>query len=388
MPFSTRVARARGPLIVFVVAVVLAITLYALTPSPILAAGGYPGPDALPGVPTYGGVLGTIPVGHSATTYVCGFDAPNLTNHSPKDAAVYIDGHLDTYAPISTQYGCVQITVYVSLYNAQHMIAPCGYVYVQVNSGPWILVPVGLNQILVTGVKHYQHVGAIFPFYVPTPPSAIDYCPHVATTTTTTVPHRTTTTLPIPIITLTPTSSTLPGYRTTSSRYNAGSTSTVPSGINTTPGTTLSKITEVVVIVAVISAAAAVGQFIGQIPESLVEEYTSEIEPGGGLPYDDFPAGGVGALAEVEETVVIAAYDSDIPPGGGYPFGSVVPEGTVAGGFVTPPLEIEVEVVTFIIAAEDTEIPPGGGAPNTRLNWRTGGLADTGGAESSGGGLS
>jgi hypothetical protein len=392
MTLKQRVRRIRGPLTVFVIAVVVALTSYALTPLPTLAAGGYPGPNALPGVPTYGGVLGEIAVGHhSALDWVCGFDVPNSTNHSPKYAVAYINGVFAADLPIDSQYGCASFILYASLYNGSGMIAPCGYVYVEVNSGPWILAPVGEDdELLVTGIKHYQHVGAIFPFSLIMPPSAADYCPPpppTTTTTTTTRPTRTT----IPTTTLIPpTSSTFPGLQTTTSHYNAGSTSTVPQAINTSPTTTLEKLTEVITLIAVLVAAGAAavgaGQFLGEIPESLVEEYTTEIEPGGGLPYEDFPAGGVGVLEEIDEFGIIPVFDfTEMPIGGGYPFGSSVPDATISEGYVAVVLE-ESDEDLLIFVVEDTDIPPGGGAPQAKISANSGGLSSEGDAETSSGG--
>ncbi len=377
-------------MVAFAVAVVIGLTSYALTPLASYGAGGYPGPDALPSVPTYGGYLGTIPVGgHSALSWVCGLDAPNATNHSPKDAIAEINGHIAAYLPISTQYGCASFIVYVSLTNGSHQLAPCGYAYVSVDGGPWILVKDGENQLLITGIKHYHHVGAIFPFFIPTPSSSLESC--TPPTTTTTAPHSTTippTTTPTTIhgqtttTAIKPTSTTLPGYRTTTSIFNAGSTSTVPQSINTSPTTGLQKVTQIVTLLSVVvaagAAAASAGGFFAGVPESLVEEYTSEIEPGGGLPFGLFPAGGAGELAAMDEEllVVLAGAYEDLPGGGGYPVGGEVPDGTVSDEYLAVLVEEEAneDLVLFIVEEEDT--PPGGGAPVTQLNFLTGGLSE------------
>jgi hypothetical protein len=76
-------------MIALAIAVVIGMASYVLAPMASYGAGGYPGPDVLPGVPTYGSYLGTIPVGgHSPLSWVCGLDAPNTTNTSPKNAPV------------------------------------------------------------------------------------------------------------------------------------------------------------------------------------------------------------------------------------------------------------------------------------------------------------
>jgi hypothetical protein len=371
---KNRALRVRGPLIAFVVTAVMAVMGYALTPW-AYAAGGYPGPDALPGVPSYGGYLGTIPAGgHSKLSWICGLDAPNATNHSPKYAIASIGGHVAAFLPITTQYGCAQFIVYVSLYNGHHQIAPCGHVYVSVNGDTaWILVPVGHDDLLITGVKHYHHVGAIFPFVVPTPPSKSDYCPKGGSTTPPkkTKPSSSNTTLPPP-------ATTMPGYHTTSSMYNAASTDPPPDSFGQSPTTTLKKVSEVVTIVAVVAsagaAAASAGGYVLQIPESLVEEYASEIAPGGGLPFDDFPAGGAGLLSEVYVGNLPVGDFIGVPPGGGYPFGSSIPDGTVSYAYLGQFMlaRDEREVTTFVVTA-DTDVPAGGGVAGGGLAPRTGG---------------
>ena len=63
-------------------------------------------------------------------------------------------------------------------------------------------------------------------------------------------------------------------------------------------GTVIGKITQVVTLIAVVigagAAAAGAGQLFLEVPEALVEEYTTEIPPGGGLPFSLFPSGGSG----------------------------------------------------------------------------------------------
>jgi hypothetical protein len=382
------------------VAVVVGMASYVLMPMAAYGAGGYPGPDVLPGVPTYGGLLGNIPVGsQSHLTWVCGFDAPNTTNHSPRDAPIFIKGHLAAYLPISTQNGCVSFTVSVSLANAKHQIAPCGYAYVSVNGGPFILVKDGKNSLIVTGIKHYHHVGAILPFNIPTPASTIDYCPHVTTTTrpghhgggtipTSTTPttiHNETTTTGLHT-----TSTTMPGFNTTSSVYDARPTATVPHSLNGSPTTTLKKMKQVITLLAVVVAAGAAatsaGGFFAGVPESLVEEYTSEIAPGGGLPFQFFPVGGVGTLALLDNEPAlgsIGAAWSTVPAGGGYPFGSSVPNGTVSSGYSGPPVartELDDKHGLFIVQTPDT--PSGGGSTMSNLSPRTGGSEASGGSAS------
>jgi hypothetical protein len=381
--------------IAFAIAVVLGLTSYALSPSAIYGSGGYPGPDALPGVPTYGSYLGTIPVGHhSPISYVCGLDAPNATNHSPKDAFAYIDGQFTAFLPISTQFGCAEFVLYVSATLNGHD-APCGYAYAQINSGKWILVRYGTNYLLITGIKHYHHVGAYFPFFVPTPANQPASCTSTTTTTnnstTTTIPNTTTpTTNPGQSTTtgVSPTSSTIPGFHTTTTKpFNAGSTTTVPNPINSNPGTVIGKITQVVTLIAVVlgagAAAAGAGQFLIEVPEALVEEYTTEIPPGGGLPYNLFPAGGSGTLSEEDLLVLAAGTGTDIPAGGGYSMGGASGEGAASDEFfaqIIGRLENE-EVVLFIV--EDESIPPAGGAPQDDLSGNTGGLGDMSGGGSS-----
>jgi hypothetical protein len=370
-------------MVAFAIAVVVGLTSYALTPPASFAAGGYPGPDALPGVPTYGGYLGTIPVGgHSALSWVCGLDAPNATNHSPKDAVASINGQVAALLPISTQFGCASFIVYVSLTNGSNQLAPCGYAYVQVNGGPWILVHLGNNELLISGIKHYRHVGAYFPFFIPTPDQSVENCPPTSTTTSSTSTSTTITTIPGQTTTtaLAPTSTTLPGFNTTSSIYNAGSTSTVPQGPGSSPGHTITTITQVVTLISVVVAAGAAavgaGGFFAGVPESLVEEYTSEIEPGGGLPFGLFPAGGGGTLAEIgeEEVVILSAY-TDVPPGGGYPVAGEVADSTISDDYIAFVVarDEEDEELIFLLGADD-DIPIGGGAPMTELSPRTGGV--------------
>ncbi len=386
-------------MIAFAIAVVLGLTSYALSPTATYGAGGYPGPDALPGVPTYGSYLGTVPVGgHSPISYVCGLDAPNTTNHSPKKAVAEINGQFSAFLPISTQFGCAQFVLYVSATNGTQK-APCGYAYAQINSGKWILVKYGTNYLLITGIKHYHHVGAYFPFYVPTPAHQDPSCTStttttvnggtttIANTTTPTTIHGQTTTTHLPA-----TSTTSPGFHTTTTKpFNAGSTSTVPGSINHDPGTVIGKITQVVTLIAVVigagAAAAGAGQFLIDVPEALVEEYTTEIPPGGGLPYNLFPAGGSGTLSEDDLLVLAAGMGTDIPPGGGYSMGGAEAEGGASDEFfaqIIGRLE-ENEVLLFIV--EDEDVPPAGGAPQESLTGNTGGMDAVGGgsAPTSGG---
>lgn len=379
-----RAQRVRGPLIAFVISVVVCVVSYALAPS-AFAVGPYPGPDALPGVPTYGGYLGTIPVGHhSHLSWICGLDAPNLTNHSPKYAIASIGGHLAAFLPISTQYGCAQFIVYASLYNAKHQIAPCGYAYVSVSGGPWIEVKIGNNDLLISGVKHYRHVGAVFPFKIPTPPSRLDYCPKGASGP----PPKKPPTKPGHV---TPPPPTIPGSVGPPPTYNASGTSNPVASPGTSPTTTLKKVTEVVGLIAVVAsagaAAATAGGHIAQIPESLVEEYASEIAPGGGLPFDDLPLGGVGLLSMVDVPDMPLRDFADVPPGGGYPYGSSVPEGSVSREFmIQMSIVAEEEEMASFFAEGTPGVPGGGGAPMGGLSGRTGGNESSHGTTSSGAG--
>ena len=376
MPNTQR--RFRGPIIAFAIAVVLGLTSYVLSPVSY-AVGGYPGPDALPGVPTYGTYLGTIPVGgHSPVSYVCGLDAPNGTNHSPKFAIGEINGHISAYIPISTEFGCAQFVVFVKALHAK-----CGFAYASINGGKWILIHYGVNYVLITGIKHYRHVGAYFPFFVPAPNPLPPGCVTTTTTTTTSIPNTSVpTTIPGQTTTsrVHPTSTTFRGHETTSSIYNAGSTSTIPQPINKDPGTDITSITDVTTLIAVVlgagAAAAGAGQFFTDIPEALVEEYTTEIPPGGGLPYNLFPTGGAGTLSE-EEVFIAAGASTEIPIGGGYVLGSFEPDGTVADEYFALPLgrlEEDDEAVKIFYGG-DTEIPPGGGVAMREITDQTGGLA-------------
>ena len=390
---STTTRRFRGPVIAFAIAVVLGLTSYALSPSPTFGSGGYPGPDALPGVPTYGSYLGTVPVGgHSPISYVCGLDAPNATNHSPKDAGAYINGQFSAFLPISTQFGCAEFVLYVSAtFGSQ--TAPCGFAYAQVNGGKWILVRYGTNYLLITGIKHYHHVGAYFPFFVPTPAQLPPECVPTTTTTnggTTTIPNTTTpTTVPGQTTTthVATTSTTIPGFRTTTTKpFNAGSTTTVPVPINNNPGTVLGKITQVVTLIAVVigagAAAAGAGQFLIEVPEALVEEYTTEIPPGGGLPYNLFPAGGSGNLSEEDLLVLAAGTGTDIPPGGGYSMGGTEGDGGASDEFfgqIVGRLEND-DIILFSV--DDEAVPPAGGVPQEDVSGNTGGLGDAGSGSS------
>ena len=361
-------------------AVVIATVSYALTPSFTYGSGGYPGPDALPGIPTYGSYLGTIPVGgHSPVSYVCDFDAPNITNNSPHNAVAYINGHLAQYLPISTQFGCASFVVYVHLGNAKSN-APCGYAYASVNGGPWILVKDGWNSLLITGIKHYHHVGAYFPFFIPVPQIDQQRC-HTTTTTTipvTTIPGTTTpTTAPpttIPGQTTTtaigPTS-TIPGVSTTSILGQPG-TSSIPYPPNHSPGTVIGSITQIITLLAVVIAAAAagvgVGELLGEIPEALVEEYLTEVAPGGGLPLDELVVGGAGTLTEIEAEAAAAllALDDSIPVGGGIPYGGLAPDaGAAEEGLVAIVADGEEGFVAFELG--DATVLPGGGYPMNEL---------------------
>ncbi len=375
-------------MIAFAIAVVLGLTSYALSPTATYGSGGYPGPDALPGVPTYGSYLGTVPVGgHSPISYVCGLDAPNATNHSPKKAVAEINGQFSAFLPISTQFGCAQFVLYVSATNGSQS-APCGYAYAQINGGKWILVKYGTNYLLITGIKHYHHVGAYFPFFVPTPANQPGSCTSTTTTTngggTTTVPNTTTpTTIPGQTTTtrLPSTSTTSPGFHTTTTKpFNAGSTSTVPGSINNNPGTVIGKITQVVTVIAVVigagAAAAGAGQFLIEVPEALVEEYTTEIPPGGGLPFNLFPAGGSGTLSEEDLLVLAAGMDTDIPPGGGYSMGGAEADAAASDEFFAQIIgRLEDEIIVLFVV-EDDDIPPAGGAPQDTLSGKTGGMDD------------
>ncbi len=352
--------RFRLSLIVFAIATMVSVTSYALTPNLSYAASGYPGPDALPGVPTYGNALGTITLGHSShLTWVCGFDAPNATNHSPKYAVATINGKVAALLPISTQYGCASFYVSVSSTDGHGHHAPPGYSYVSVNGGPWILVKDGQNWVLVTGVKHYHHVGAYFGFYIPVPTPPTTTTSTIPSTTTpntlppTTIPGQTTTTR------LTPPSTTTPGYRTTTSRYNAGSTSTRPTVPGSSPGSVGGALNQVVTVVAVVvaagAAATAAGGLVDGIPEALVEEYLTEIPPGGGLPYSLFPTGGVGIVDDLAEGdgILGVVVDSETPPGGGLPVGSSAPGGS----------DFEGDAGAVDVFVADDDVPAGGGIP-------------------------
>jgi hypothetical protein len=377
--------------IAFVIAVVLGLTSYALSPTATYGSGGYPGPDALPGVPTYGSYLGTVPVGgHSPISYVCGLDAPNATNHSPTKAVALINGQFSAFLPISTQFGCAQFVLYVSASNG-HRKAPCGYAYAQINGGKWILVKYGTNFLLITGIKHYHHVGAYFPFFVPTPAHLPPGCSSTTTTThhggTTTIPNTTTPTTIHGQTTTTHisvTSTTSHGFHpTTTKPFNAGSTSTVPGGINDTPGTVVKKITQVVTLVAVVvgagAAAAGAGQFLIDVPEALVEEYATEIPPGGGLPFSLFPAGGSGTLSEEDLLVLAAGWSTDIPPGGGFSMGGAVADAGATDEYFAQILgRLEDDVLVFFLVG-DEDTPPAGGVPQDQLSGNTGGSDAIGG---------
>ncbi len=364
--------RFRLSMVVFAISTMVSVASYALTPPASFAATGYPGPDALPGVPTYGNALGTIPVGHSShLTYVCGFDAPNATNHSPKYAVATIDGKVAALIPISTQYGCAAFYVSVSNTDGHGHHAPAGYSYVSVNGGPWILVKDGQNWVLITGIKHYHHVGAYFGFYIPVP------TPPTTSTTSTTTPNTTTpttappTTIPGQTTTtqLKPPPTTSPNFHTTTSRYNAGSTSTRPTVPGSTPGSVGGSINQVVTVVAVVVAAGAagtaVGSTLGGLPEALAEEYATEIPPGGGLPYTLFPTGGVGVVDDVADAVAGGlVVDGDTPPGGGEPLGGSTPGGSDFIG--------DGDGVEVIVGDDDAQ--PGGGAPAGVLTSLSGGV--------------
>jgi hypothetical protein len=337
-------------------------------------------------VPTYGSYLGTIPIGgHSPVSYVCGLDAPNLTNHSPKNAVASIDGIFAGLLPISTQFGCAQFVVYVSATNGT-TTAPCGYAYASINGGKWILVADGENYLLVTGVKHNHHVGAYFPFYIPPPAANTPGCPISTTTippttTPTTVPGQTTTTA-VP-----PTSSTLPGFTTTTGIFNAGSTTTIPKSLNSSPGSALGGIIETIIIISTVVAAGAAavgaGGFLLDIPEQLAEEYTTELPPGGGLPFSLFPSGSVGSAGELSDSelaAIVAAATTDLPPGGGFPVAGAVAEGTASEEFVVELADDEEVAIMLIFTAEDTDIPPGGGASFGELTASGGIAVDEGGS--------
>ncbi len=392
-PLPTTTRRFRGPLLTFTIALVVGFTSYAISPTLGYGAGGYPGPDALPSVPTYGSYLGTIPIGgHSPVSYVCGFDAPNATNHSPKNAIAEINGHISAYLPISTQFGCAEFVVYVSLTNGVNQ-APCGFAYASVNGGTWILVSYGVNYLLISGIKHYRHVAAYFPFTVPPPAVPPAGCATTTTTTSTTIPVITTTTV---IHNQTTTTSlhattTLPGFHTTTSNYNAGSTSTIPTSLNNNPGTVIHTITQIITLIAIIiaagAAAAGIGQFFVEVPEALVEEYTTEIPPGGGLPYNLFPSGGSGTADEESVLATVQGASTDIPPGGGYALGGEAPEGTVADEYTAQMAGRSTEENPELFNLDEDEVPPAGGAPMDELSENTGGIEDssTDEAPSSGG---
>ncbi len=235
----TTTQRFRGPALGFLLAIVLGLFSYVLHPGASYAVGGYPGPNAGPAVPTYNNQFGTVTPGHtSPASYMCGFDVPNSTNHSPTTATAYIAGVAIKHLTIDSN-GCVLITVTV-FRDPKHSQV----LLISINgSTVRVPVPCGKIDVVVKGVKSKKHVnpsngaitwtkanvGGTFPFTSKCPPP-----PTTSTSTTSTTLPNSSTTIPDTTTPTTTPPTMLPG-QTTTTALSKPSTTVPP---NTVPGVT------------------------------------------------------------------------------------------------------------------------------------------------------